>query len=266
MERLLVLRTQARGCAAEVWLNDMAVLRIGPGGGAQSLPVHEYLCEGDNKLELVVDPRPVQAPPGPSLPRLATAAVAASARLLLPRIGQTASELHARTLAELEWSAPEGELYEVPLSVHQGVALPVKFPRWRWLDLAPIEPTPQLPALVAGFLQSLVVALLRGDPEPLLVASRLRLEELGLAYQRPPAELAEALRARLKLLHATQALQLPMPSAAELVLRPCAGGRLLECLAPDGGPVLRSAPAPDGTHHAWPVRVAVVNGQCHIVR
>jgi hypothetical protein len=68
------------------------------------------------------------------------------------------------------------------------------------------------------------------------------------------------------MLHATKALKPVLPAPAEVLLRPCAGGRLLECLSATGEPVLRTEPAADGTRHAWPIRVAVVEGRTHIVR
>jgi hypothetical protein len=49
-------------------------------------------------------------------------------------------------------------------------------------------------------------------------------------------------------------------------LRACANGRLLECLDSQGQPALQTLPAPDGSVASWPLRVALVNGQCHILR
>ena len=52
MERLLLLRLRAVNCTAEAWVNGVPVLRAAPGRHA-SLPVHEYLSEGDNALHTV---------------------------------------------------------------------------------------------------------------------------------------------------------------------------------------------------------------------
>lgn len=259
MERLLLLRLRGLGIAAEAHVNGVPVLRLGPEGGQAALPVHEYLTEGDNLLQLVVAP-------GAAAPRLAAGDCAASLRLLLPRSGQPGSELSARGLAELDWAAADGELVRAPVLLQQRVALPVKLPRWRWFDAPPLEDVPNVQPLVATFVQQLAVSLAQGDPEPFLAAARVRFEDLALAYQQPAAELAARWRSRIEMLAATKALKVVLPAVAEVQLRPCAGGRLLEALLADGEPALRTEPAPDGTRHLWPVRIAVVEGRCHIVR
>ena len=266
MERLLMLRLQAHGCGAEAFLNDIPVGRVGPAGGLLCLPVHEYLLEGSNDIRLVVDPAPAAQAKPPTRTRFAPATVGVSLRLLLPRIGHVGSELQARTLAEMEWAVAQDEVYQVPMTLSRSVMLPIKFPRWRWLDAPPMTELESLKPLVAAYLQGLVVGLLRGDAEMFLIASRLRLDELAQAYQRPVADVAAKLRSRLQLLHATKALKLVMPEAADLVLRPCAEGRLVECLAASGESVLRTDAAPDGSRSAWPVRLTVVSGQCHVLR
>ena len=54
MDRLLIMRLHVQGCAAEAWLNDIAVGRVGPRGGDLCLPVHEYLLEGSNEISLEI--------------------------------------------------------------------------------------------------------------------------------------------------------------------------------------------------------------------
>jgi len=57
-----------------------------------------------------------------------------------------------------------------------------------------------------------------------------------------------------------------LPALNDVLLKPCAGGRLLECVGPTGEPALRTEPAADGTRQAWPVRVTVIDGRCLILR
>ncbi|MEF7614132.1 hypothetical protein V4F39_09455 [Aquincola sp. MAHUQ-54] len=263
MERLLLLRLHSAGCAAEARINDIPVARTPAGGGTMNVPVHEYLLAGTNLLTLSIEPVPAGAP---AAPRLAAQPLAARARLLLPRIGQVGSELSARTLAELELALPEGELYTPPLTAQRSTELPISFPRWRWLDLPPAGDPAAVQPLVAGFVQGLAVALARGDADAFVQAARLRFEELAIAYQKPAAELAARWRARIQMLHATKALRMVLPALPDVQLRPCAGGRLLECVDAAGRPILRTETGPDGSSHAWPVRVGVVEGHCHVMR
>lgn len=263
MERLLLLRLRSVGCAAEARINDIAVARTPPAGGEVSVPVHEVLLEGGNDLTLVLDPTLPGAVPAP---RLLDAPIAAGLRLLLPRVGHAGSESSARTLAELDHAVAAGEVHQPPCAVQRSVALPLKFPRWRWLDLPVIADPAAAQPVVARFAQGLAIALAKGDADAFVQAARLRFEELALAYQGEVADLVGRWRSRIQLLHATQALKIVLPALADVVLLPCAGGRMVECVSPAGEPILRTEAAADGSTHAWPIRVAVIDGRCHIVR
>lgn len=260
MERLLILRLSSEGVAAEARLNDIPVARTPAGGGVVSVPVHEFTFAGDNRLALVIGPG--QAP---QTPVLREAPSLANVRLLLPRTGQPGSETSARTLAALDWAAPADELFRVPLRVQDTPHLKVKFPRWRFQDAPALGPPEAQAEMVAGFLQDLALSLMRGDPEVFAAAARLRFEEVALAYQRRAEDDLARWRARVQLLHAQKALKLPLPLPADLNLRACADGRLLECLGADGQPVLRCT-RPDGSQLSWPLRVAIVEGRVYVLR
>ncbi len=264
MERLLVLRLETIGVAAEALLNGVPLARTAAAGGAVTVPIHEYTCGGANELELVIDPPPPGAESAPA-PLLADGRCGASLRLLLPRIGQAAHPENARTLAQIDWAPLADEVTEVPHRLRQAVDLPIAFPRWRWLDAPPVAEPATLLAPAAKFLQGLALALMRGDAEPLVLAARLRFEELAQAYQRNAAEDAARFRDHLKALHAALPLKPAMPKADALLLRPLAGGRLLECLQPGGEPALQCATA-GGGRVAFPVRVAVIEGRFYVVR
>jgi len=264
MERLLVLRLESLGTVAEAVLNGVPLGRTGPLQRVLTVPIHEFTLEGSNRLELHIDPAPPAQAAAPE-PWLSDGQRGASLRLLLPRVGQLVHPENARTLAQLDWAPVAGEVVTLPCSVQQTVSLPIAFPRWRWLD-APVLPEPALlrePA--TAFLQGLVLALMRGDPEPLLLASRLRLEELALAYQRPLADEAGRLRQHLQRLLAAKAIQPAMPKVETLVLRSVAEGRLLECLNAAGAPVLSSLAADEATF-SWPLRLSFIDGQFYVLR
>ena len=114
MERLLVLRLEAVGCNAEALLNGVPLARVDAARPSRTLPVHEFTLAGANALELVVQPA-LPGAPEVIAPQLSDGTAWAGVRLLLPRAGQVAHPSNARTLAQIDWAAPEGELYEAPL-------------------------------------------------------------------------------------------------------------------------------------------------------
>ncbi len=264
MERLLVLRLESLGVTAEAVLNGVPLARSGPAAGAVTVPIHEYTLAGGNELQLVIQPT---APGGVAAPQplLSDGKRGASLRLLLPRLGQITHPESARTLAQIDWAPPSGDVTEVPFTLRQAVDLPIAFPRWRWFDAPVVAEPSELLGAVATYLQGLALGLARGDPEPLVLAARLRFEELAQAYQRSLADDVGRLRLQIQQWHAQEPLQPTMPKADALLLRPLAGGRLLECLTPDGQPVLQS-PLAGGGRIAWPVRLAVIEGRFYVIR
>jgi hypothetical protein len=265
MDRLLVLRLRSTGIAADATLNGVPLARTPKAGGDIVLPVHEFIVAGPNRLELRIDPPPAAMPPPPAAPLIGDEGTRAEAALLLPRVGNLASETVARVLCQVAWAATDGEVYARPVSVATEADIPVRFPRWRWLDAPRIEDVEGLRAPAAAYLQDLAISLARGDPEPMLMAARLRFEELALAYQRPVGDDVARWRARVQLLHAQKAMRPPLPTAETLRLRPVADSRLLECLLEDGRPALRCT-RPDGSLVYWPMRLAAVERRLYPLR
>lgn len=264
MDRLFVLRLDSVGVTAEAWLNGVPLARSGPAAGAVTVAIHEYTMAGANELQLIIQPPPPGQAVAPA-PLLSDGQRGASLRLLLPRIGQLAHPENARTLGQIDWAPVAGEVTEVPATLRQTVDLPIAFPRWRWFD-APVLAEPRdLLASAATFLQTIALGLARGDPEPLVLAARLRFEELAVAYQRNMADDVGRLRLQVQQAHAKAPLQPAMPKADTLLLRPVASGRLLECLTPEGQPALHS-PLAGGGRLAWPVRVAAIEGRLYVLR
>jgi len=264
MDRLMVLRLDVQGCDAEAQFNGVPLLRATPQQPVALLPVHEFTMMGSNELALLLHPGPAGAAPPPPEPRLADGQTFASLRLLLPRLDGVAHPASARSLAQLDWASAADAVYEAPFSLRQAVQLPTAFPRWRWLDAPPVADATALRPLVAAFLLEIALGMARGNPEPWLQATRLRLEEQASAYQRPLADDLARLRRHLAGLQ-VQGLKMALPAAAQLQLRLVAGGRLLDCLGSDGGPALRGSLA-NGAQLAWPARVAVVEGSCYVLR
>jgi hypothetical protein len=269
MERLLVLKLDAVDCEAEASLNGVPLARVNAARPCAIVPVHEFTMAGHNRLELVVWPRPAVTPPGPALPvepRVSDGRRLVQLRILLPRIGSMADESSARTLAQLDWAPPEGEAYEAPLMLAQDFGLPVSFPKWRWLEAPACEVTPALHAQALAVVQGLARDLAAGQPERFLAATRLRTEEIALAYQRRPDDEAQRLREHLLALHAEGRLKWRPLTPEVLVLRPIAAGRLLECLGADGAPVLTTEPDAQGRTFALPLRVTAVEGKLYVLR
>lgn len=268
MDRVMCLHVQSNAEPVEAFVNGVPVLRLPAGAGSQCVTVHEYLQAGSNRLTLVVRPPTVPSAAATPQPRLLERDSAAQARLLLLRAGKSLHDGNARVLGEVAWTAAEGSSYEAPATLEQSLDLPVAFPRWRWLDAPLLQPGPTERGLVLAFLQRMAFDLARGNPDAWLAAARLKFDELALAYQSTEAQIVTSLRAQVQQLWQDKALATLLPPTAEtLVLRPIAGGRLMECLNPMGGPVLATQNDPTTLRNqAWPLRLTLIEGKVYILR
>lgn len=271
MDRLMCLHVQTSGEPVEVYVNGVPVLRLPAGAASQSLTVHEYLQNGSNRLTMVVGPLPaaqlLAAGSAAAQPRMAARAAEARARLVLLRQGKSLADEAVRVLAEVAWAVDEGTAFDAPTAVHQDLELPLGFARWRWLDAPVLSPGPQDRITVLAALQRIAFDLSRGNPDSLLAACRLKLEEVDQAYLRPAGHAATALRQQVQQLWQAGLLATLQPPTAEtLLLHPLAGGRLLDCLDPLGAPLLRSHNDNAMGNVAWPLRLTLIDGKVYVLR
>lgn len=266
IERLLALKLDVVECEAEAWLNGIPVARASVDDPHVVLPAHEFTLAGDNRLELTVWPRHPATPDSPPLRIEASGRASAQLRLLLPRVGHPVDPSSARTLAELIWAPQAGEFYEAPVAVTQQLTLPLGFPRWRWLDAPKMALDDTTTGAVHAYLLPLAEALTQGDPQPFLAASRWRVEELAIAYQTDPREALAQMHAHFIACQAAGGLRWLSIKPDDLLLRPVADGRLLECLDLSGQPYLRTEPDDQGVTLSLPMRLAQVDRKFYVLR
>ena len=265
MERLMVIKLVGQGCTAEAWFNGLPLARITPLAPQAVVPAHEVALAGSNRLELVVGPDS-GATHAAALLQTAPHAMAAQVHLLLPRMGRPVDENEVRTLAQLDWACDGGEPLTLPVRQSQDADLAIRFPRWRWLDAPVVQPTPTLTQQAHAFVSVLARDLARGQTDSFLTATRLRTEELALAYQRDPDTEVSRLREWLEELYASSRLVWQPLAVEEMRLRSLAGGRLLECLGAGGRAALTTVPDKTGKVLALPLKLSVVEGRFYVLR
>lgn len=264
-----MLRANCSGCKAEGWVNGLPVARVdGAGYPLITRPVHEYLLPGDNQLLLLVEPGSdpeVPLAPGPVF-QAGPRAFATLELLQGPR-GVFADDPSVRKLASIEWRPAEGTNVQPPVQLRTSVSMSAGRPRWSWLQASPLALTDTVKHEVYRFLSGIAEGLTKGDPAAYLAAASIKFDELAQAYGVSPSEPRGNFTKQWARLSAEPGFRVHPLAEAEMALRLCGEGRVIECLDKNFEPMLRAEIRQNGTTPArYPALVARVESGWRIVR
>ncbi|MCG2592905.1 hypothetical protein LZ009_08940 [Ramlibacter sp. XY19] len=252
------------GCEAEVWLNDIPVLRL-TGDRIPPFatrPVAEFLRGSKNVLTVVPFPGPTPGTSRQAMPRQAAADAAIEAKLVLYEPGDFPGSGAGDDVITMVFG--EGATQPLPT---QPASLstdgPAGLPPWGWERAARIDSDPRIRSAIGQFVQAAQTAFAAGDAAFFLRLARTNFQELAQAY--PGLTLAER-EQRFKACFAPKpgeaSWQVAPLQPAEFDFRLCAEGRLLELVDRQFRPVIR------GQSRHWPMRmfVGVLDGQLQVLR
>lgn len=243
-------------CDAGVFLNGAPIMRT---TAKQTLrcspPVSPWVIDGENTLEITIegDGTGDESHIGVSLSSGEPGSI--------PEPGT--SSVHAC----VDWSPQAGSMPgNGPVALTTRAALTHPWGTWAW-QTAPLLTLDDAAASdLTGFLQTLHAGLAEHRLDPLITASRIKLEEVGRCFDITPAAIKQQMQAGIRRLFDTPECSLAPLDTAGPVIRPCCDGRLVQPLTPAGKPVLHLV-GPDGKI-AWflDLFIARIDGAFCIVR
>lgn len=260
---------EARGCTAELYLNDIPVSRIHPGRTAfESVAVEQLLVPGKNRIEVLVEPgsRPSRARlEARDLPAVDFEAIG---RLVRLPDGEFTDPENGEVLAEARAVRPPDTtgVLGFPRSAIAEVDLGAAHGRWAFLD-APLLVLDDALVAEAGRVLDEIARAYRDLSAPRLWAlSELHIRDSLRAY---PAVSEASLRADLEeiLAHYGRVADRVVPrDESRHDFRLVGGGRLVECVDDDWAPSLRLRDPDDGSAVPHPVLLARIDGRLRVVR
>ncbi len=269
LDEAIHAEVELRHCGADLWLNGFPLRRRRhPGDPFASIPVHWYLVNGQNKLEVVVEPgaRPTLSREHTGYRRLIGAS--AIGRLIRYPIGAITDPDNGTLLGEINWQPPDDRDEAYPLVLSANIDVRTPFPRWAWQD-APVltlDEATQKEAL--SVLSRAHEAFDRGEVKAMLDLLKVRFDE-GLSAH-PHADrktLEEELKGWVEEVASDEVEVLPLaPERHDMRL--CAGGRVLELIDQDNRPSQRYRTEDDEGDDVtgYPMMLARVGGRLAIVR
>ena len=268
-QRVTILEAQVDDCDAEVYLNGIPLaLLLSSRNRSVSIPVMQYLVAGDNHVLLAVNPgsTPGTAMDGPDW--TAPQEARASFRLVSYPAGAFPGDPGGLEHLARFWTGDgqEGGTRRLEGTVDwPSSQWPCPVGPWAWESAALLVLNASW-GHIEDFIARVHRALGAGDAGFMLQLSNIHLRELAAAYS---LELAQERQTGMDVFaeefaRPDWAMEPLEPNSYDL--RPCAGGRLVECVRADREPILRALPDAEGDIYFFTMFVGVVNGQLRVLR
>jgi hypothetical protein len=265
----IVVEARVSGCAAEVYVNDIPVAQVGLGQARSvALPVNQYVVKGENALLLVVNPG--AAPASAREPReepLRAGGATAVATLSRYRKGAVSGDGSGTVLATASWAGrADNEPEPFPQEVTASAEVPLELGPWAWPTADELALDDETSGRVAGVIDVVRSGLEAGDVSSFLELGTRGLREIARAYDDSPDEGVTTLREAVQHSRGAPHWKFPPLPRETWSLRLVAGNRMVECIARDWEPIVRSETDADENSFSMPMLVGRLGGEWVILR
>jgi hypothetical protein len=266
-ETHIILQAKTENCRMEVWINGVPVLYLGPGHGDNVIgqPLAEYVVKGKNRLQVVLNPGPTPAEVTSGSRTLPTAGIRAGVQILRALTGSIAGQGGEHVGGVVRQFPPEMPTASFPLTIEEQFQVWEAPESWSWQQGMYLRLTPETQIQVEQTLHIIRRALELGDPDPIIELAGPYLGDRDLAFETAPdLQVAQFDLAISSLGYGDWKWVLPPRN--EWSLRLCGDGRLLDCIAADWHPLLRTEPNEDGEVLYFHTLLGHLNGAWQLVR
>lgn len=264
-DTITLAQLEVRDCAAELWLNDIPLVRLAPHAiPIQNTTAESFLVPGDNTLEVVVEPGP-----RPSLARAAHdlpfRELQAIARLIRFPPGVPGTLEHGELLAETRftWSSPDPQPFPRTASVR--VDMGDAHGRFRWQDAPALTLDAATVTEARLVLDEVEAAIRASDERWLWHLNELKFRDAVRSF----AAMDEAYVRGQVASHLEAQRRVPDPIFARDPerhdFRLVAHGRMIQCVDVDGSTSFKLRAA-DGQPLPYMLFLARIDGRLRIVR
>lgn len=226
----LDLYTQA--CEAEFYFNDVPVRKMDQGETFHSLNAHHLLLDGENTLEILINPGPSPSKARQPCIREVTGQPKACVKLVKYPVGAYPGDTsHGEIIMQLNWEYDESrdQSLEYPLSKSYGKNLGEMFGPWLWQQCELID-LPKEAIDLERLVKQLYVAFVQGDAEKVVAFCEPSLKDIGRALPAyGEAEFREDMKADIGSNRAEN-FDSSAYDAEQVDLRVCGAGKLVQLI------------------------------------
>jgi hypothetical protein len=265
----IVVEAKVVGCAVECYLNDIPVCEVGRGQARSiAMPVNQYAVRGANQFTLVARPGPSPATARVKRPELERAnGASAIATISRYRENTVSGDGTGQVLATLSWAGVAGNEPEpFPAEVSATAEVAMGLGPWTWQNAEVLTLDDETVGAVANLIELIRGGLAAGDTSAFLDLGTTALREIARAYQDSPDQGVNTLRAVVDDGRSAVHWKFPPVPRDLWYLRLVAGGRMIECIAKDWEPIVRSITDGEDNSFSMPLMVGRSGGRWMVLR
>ena len=248
----------------EVFVNDIPVTKLDPDNNEDTRPVNQYLVKGVNKISLVLTPSVDELTGRP--PVLNKDILTEITLMQYPK-GLMAGDPSAKQMLSEKWLLKQNDPIIDSVKKEYSINLDMDDAGWQWVKAEKLTLTLQLDKEVDAFLDNLQQIINSGKADEYVSLYKTRIQEQAAAYGLEVNSMMEHSKNIISQRKNDPAMQLVPLNKDEYAFRLVADGRLIDCIAKDGDPVLRAKAGSNGFVPVfYDVKLGKIGGKLVILR
>jgi len=266
---IIYAELQISNCKAEGFINGIPFRMIDSSEKPRvSMPVNQYLVDGINDIELIINPGPTPTASREGENVMNAEGISAEFRLVKYPVGVfVGDEESGEELCRVSWSGEEGKEEIFPMSLRIGKGLGPVFGPCLWQGADVLKMNDKTVQQVTEFVKMVYDAYSEGNPDVINELAANRLDEGYRAYpQRDRSTMGQRFAVNLKKRAAQEWWSMLPFETDQFDLRLCAGDRMVECIREDWQPIVAAKLEGSDVVFSYPMFLSRVNGEWIIVR
>ena len=182
VDRMIYMEVKKQNCEVELYVNGIPMKRSSTSQAFASIPVHQYLVDGNNEIELIVNPGLSPSKARTAHRELDSTGVQAVARLVKYPVGVYPGDASGEVLGEIGWKGQNAKKEIFPKIVATKIELGPMFGRWQWQDAEQVTLDKKTLAEISVYVDKFYAAFAASKSQELLDFAKVRIQEGDKAY------------------------------------------------------------------------------------
>lgn len=267
IDQMIYLELNKNNCDVELYVNGIPMRSSSTSGDKASIPVHQFLVDGKNEIEIVVNPGPTPSKARTAQRELDSTGVQASARLVKYPVGVYPGDASGEVLGSVQWAGQNAKKEIFPKIVASTVDLGQLFGRWQWQDAEVVTLDKITLAEISAYVEKFYAAFSASNGQEMLAFSKLRLEESDKSYPgKNPAEENAMFLKDVEKRKQNKAWKVTPLRPPLFDFRACANGRMVQIINSDWKSPFHGTFEGSDKEYSYRMFLSKIKGQWVMVR